>query len=444
MKLFRIALAAALLSFSGISHAQISFSAAVDLALRNSPRVKMAESEVNKARAVLAESHDVYIPSLTGGSGLGYTYGFPVGTPTLYSFTAQSLIFDQSQKNYIRAAREGLEASNLSLRDVRQAIAEDTAITYIILDADQNRVRALSDQFNSATRLVELVQARIDAGQDNHLELTRARRALAQIRLSRLLVDDDLDTQREHFMRLTGIASRRIETDTASIPAVPANLRFTISDGALSPAVQASYAIAQSRLQQAFGDARKMYRPQIVLAAQYNRFASFNNYQQYYCPDPLVPCQITNNVSFGIQLSLPIFDMNRRSHAHETMAEAQRSLHEADYARDQFLEGRRKASHAAAELAARAEVASLDRELAQDQLDIIRTQLTAGNPNGQAVTPKDEQNAIVGERQKYLDFLAADLQLRTAQINLLRASGQLEDWIKSSISVAPTTLPSIP
>lgn len=119
------------------------------------------------------------------------------------------------------------------------------------------------------------------------------------------------------------------------------------------------------------------------------------------------------------------------------MADAQHALHEADLARDQFLEGRNRTAHGVTEMAARAEVVGLDRELAQDQLDIIRTQLTAGNPNGQPITPKDEQNALVQERQKYLDFIDADLQLRNAQINLLRSSGQLESWLKTSLAITP-------
>jgi outer membrane protein TolC len=57
--------------------AQISFTTAVDLALKNSPKVLMAKAEVDKAIAALSETRDIYIPTLIGGSGLGYSYGFP-------------------------------------------------------------------------------------------------------------------------------------------------------------------------------------------------------------------------------------------------------------------------------------------------------------------------------------------------------------------------------
>src|SRR5437879_186933 len=63
--------AAAILLAATPAKAQISFTTAVDLALKNSPRVMAAEAEVAKAQAALEESKDVYIPTLVGGSGLG-------------------------------------------------------------------------------------------------------------------------------------------------------------------------------------------------------------------------------------------------------------------------------------------------------------------------------------------------------------------------------------
>ena len=47
--------------FTGVSaSAQISFASAIDLALRNSPRVRMAEAEVDRARAALAERRRMF------------------------------------------------------------------------------------------------------------------------------------------------------------------------------------------------------------------------------------------------------------------------------------------------------------------------------------------------------------------------------------------------
>lgn len=427
----RTLIAAACVSVAFGAQAQVSFHTAVDLALRSSPRVKMAEAEVERARASLEQSRDVYIPALNAGSGLGYTYGFPVGTPTLYNFTVQSLAFDMSQKNYIRAARLGLEAANLSLRDIRLQVAGDAANTYIALDNDLQRMRALTEESGASQRLVRIVQERLDAGQDTRMELTRSKLTDANIRLRRAHVESDLIFQRAHLSHLTGLPEDTITTETSSIPVMPTVQAYNRATPDDPPTVKAAYANADSKLQMAFGDARKMYRPQVYFAAQYNRFAAFNGYDQYYKnykPD---------NFSVGIQMSIPIFNFAARAKARETYADATRSRHEADYARDQFLDGRIHAVTAANELQLRTEVASLDRELAADQLDVVRTQLTSGNPGGTPVTPKEEQTAVVQERGKFLDFLETDLQLRQAQIDLMRVNGQLEDWLKASVTAAP-------
>ena len=60
--------------------------------------------------------------------------------------------------------------------------------------------------------------------------------------------------------------------------------------------------------------------------------------------------------------------------------------------------------------------------------------LQSGNGNLQEVqlTPKDEQQALVNERSRYVDLLDARFQLTQAQLNLLRSLGRIEDWAKSS------------
>jgi outer membrane protein TolC len=186
----------------------------------------------------------------------------------------------------------------------------------------------------------------------------------------------------------------------------------------------------------AFGDSRKMYRPQIGLGVQYSRLASFNNYADYYREGSF---NNYNNLQIGLQFTLPLFDKSKRAKARESLAEARRSLYEADQARNQFLEGRRRSNNSIRMLQARTEVASLQRELAENQIDVVRIQLRDGTSGGPPTTPKEEQNARIQERARYLDYLDADLQLRQTQLNLLRTNGQLEDWLKSaSQSQVPT------
>ena len=410
------------------ARAQLSFTSAVDLAIRNSPRVRMAEAEVNRARAGLADAHDVYIPSLLASSGLGYSYGYPIDTPTIFSFQAQSLVFSYSQFDYIRSARAGLQATNYSLQDVRQQVAEDAAITYLALDRAQQRRATMSDELHYAMKLEDIVHNRLDAGQDTEMELTRARRTVIQLRLQELQMDDEIATRTDHLLRLIGMYGFPIETVPGSVPEIPIYNTPTnpLSD---SPAVLAADANAKSKLEQAFGDARYTWRPQIGFAAKYSRFSTFNNYQLYY---PAIKNNF-NAIGAGIQISLPLFDAGHKARARESAAAAISSQQDAAFARQQEAEGRLKQQHSRDELLLQVKLATLDDQLAKQQLDAMLVQLNVGNGNssGPQMTPKDEQNARIQERQKYLDVLDAEFQLHQIEISLLRQTGQLEPWLKS-------------
>ena len=411
------------------AHSQISFTSAVDLALRNSPRVRMAEAEVDRARAAVAEAQDVYIPSLVASSGLGYSYGYPLGTPTLFSFQAQSLVYSASQNDYIRSARSSLDAANHSLRDVRQQIAEDTAITYLALDRAQQRRAAMTEEVAHASNLVTIVRDRLDAGQDTQIELTKARRLILQLRLQQLQMDDEVAAHNDHLSRLIGLVSMQLETVAGSIPEIPVVMSSngTVHD---SPAVLAAFANATAKRQLAIGDTKYTWRPQISFAAQYSRFSTFNNYQLYY---PAINNNF-NAVGIGVQIQLPLFDAIHKAKGRESLAAAVSSEQDAYSAREQEAEGRVKRQHGADELRLRLELAGLDNELTRQQLDALLVQLNAGtgNSGGPQMTPKDEQNARIQERQKYLDLLDSQFQLREIEINLLRQNGQLESWLKSA------------
>ena len=428
-RLLRLAITCTVVTAASVpAIAQISFTSAIGLALKNNPKVLMAQADVAKAQAALSESKDVYVPSVAGGSGLGYSYGFPVGQPSVFNFTTHSLVFNFSQANYIRASQFALKAANLALKDAQQAVTEDVAITYVSLDRDSQRQTALNEQEGYAARLIEIIQERLDAGQDTPIGLTGAKLSAAQIRLAKLRTDDEATDDRNHLARLIGLPAQGLNVVSGSVPAftaLPANVES--ASFPMSPAVASAYATASSKRQIALGDSRYLWRPQITFDAQYNRFAKYNNYDLYYSHFQ------HNNFGIGVQITLPVFDVGQRAKARESAADAAHAEHEADEAKDEFLEGRQKALHATAELAARAEVASLDQQLAQQQLAVMQVQLNAGNGSSSApqMTPKDEQTSRIAEREKFLTVLDTNFEMRKAEINLLRQTDQLEDWVKS-------------
>ena len=424
--------------------AQISLTTAVDLALHNSPRVKTAESEVLRAQAGLSESKDIYVPSVVASSGIGRTEGYPVGQPSILKIQAQSLIFSFSQLDYIRQARYGLNAASLSLADAREGVAADVALTFVALERDQQRDEALKQQRVYAERSVSVVHDRFDAGKDTAIDLTQAKLSLAQLNLVRLRDLNETDADRAHLARLMGIQPQALTVSDTDYPQPNLPDDTTgITSARLSPNVAAAYANARSKQEQAFGDARYLYRPQVGFGLEYDRFAtSLNNYNDYYKVN--LPA---NNAQIGAQISFPLFDRVHSARARESAAAAQSARHDADNLRDVAIDNQIRLFHATAELRQRAEVASLEQQLAQQQLDVLLVQLGApAEGRGPQMTPRDELNSRIAERDKYVSVLESTFQLRQAEINLLRQDGEVEDWLRRSLrnQIPTTTSPTAP
>jgi outer membrane protein TolC len=410
--------------------AQVSLSTVVDLALRNSAAVKIAGADVQRALASLAESRDAYLPSFVLGSAIGYSYGFPVGQPSVYNVGSQSLIYSFSQPDYIRAARAALNSAQLSLKDSGEQVALDTALAYIQLDSDTRQLEALKQEKEYAEKLATIERDRLLAGVDGRMEVTKAELTAAQVDAKRLHLEDDASQLQQKLGHLTGLPASSFVTDTKSIPASP---EFSADEAiedrviATNSGIQAAYANAKSKQMLSFGDDKQNYRPQFSFGAEYNRYAEFNNYAQYYQRFQ------HNNFDIGVQITFPIFDASRRAKARLSAADASRAGAEADQTKFQTSEQVYSLRHSILELAAQQRIAQLKSELAQEQLETVRAQLQngSGSANAAPVTPKDEELALIQERERYADALDATFSMIRVELSLMRSLGQLEEWVHS-------------
>jgi outer membrane protein TolC len=432
----KAAVAGLAMGLCACASAQMSLASAVDLALRSSPKVRAAQASVDKARASLAQVHDAYIPSISADLGYGEGIGPPSGLPTVFSLSSQSLLFNFSQQDNVRAAAAGVQAATLAMQETRNQIAEDVAITYLDLDNAQQRQKVTGQEYEIATHLAGIVQDRLAAGQDTQLESLRAQRTVVLIRQEKHHTDDEIATLSGHLSRLVGLPESQLTTVSVSIPAMPAISTFN-DNAPDSFGIQAAFSNAKSKQEVAFGASRFRFRPQLSLGANYSYLDTReHDFLTYY---PAFNGKSSNDASIYIQLHLPIFDMGHEDHAREAEAEARHARLEAEDQRNQFLEGRLKLRRSLDELSDSYALAEIDREIAQQQLDAVLVQLNAnaGDPNKPQMTPKDEQNARLQERQKFVDLLDTRGQLGRAQINLMRQTGQLDSWLKTAITPSP-------
>jgi len=408
--------------------AQVSLTTVVDLAQRNSTSVRIAQSDVDKAAAQIQQVTDAYVPSLIIGSQVGYSHGFPTGQPSVASATMQSLVFSASQRQYAKAARAGLQAADLALKDAREQVALDASTAYIEFDTVNSELAAARQQEQFAANLVRIESDRSQAGIDSNLDLLQTRLTAAQLQLKRLHLESRAATLAEQIAVLTGMPVGSITPDHASIPEIPA---ITAATPARSTAgLDSASALALSKQLKARGDQLATSHFQIGFGAVYNYDSNeLNSYSTYY--NNFTP----NNVSFGLQFQIPLFDLAKHAIARQSAADALRAKVEAEQDRNQNDIQVASLSSNLLELNAQAEVASLKQQIASEQLKSVLAQLDLGNgassgPNAQPQTnPKTEQLARIDERQKFQDALDASFDLAKARLGLLRALGHMEDWL---------------
>jgi outer membrane protein TolC len=407
--------------------AQISFYTAVDLALRNSHDVKMAAADVDRAAAGVSQARDAYVPTMAIGSSLGYSYGFPVGQPTVANASANSLLVSFSQPAMIRSARASLAAAQASLRDTREKVVADAALIYIELDTDKRELEALDQQHSFGERLVEIERERNATGLSSAMDVTQAELTNAQLELRRLHIQDHMRLLQLRLANLTGLTENSMAPESSSIPTAPVAPTADTMNATLSThsaAIAASEADVKSKQEIALGDSRKEWRPQVAFGVQYSRYAKFNNYAEYYLRFQ------HNNFDVGVDVKLPIFDAEARDRARGSAADALHAREQANLFRLQLSEQTRELSGSLGELRAQQKIARLQSDYAQENLDAVMTQLQSGsgNPNATPLTPRDEQKARIEERRRYVDKLDADFQLIQAEIQLQRSLGIVEEW----------------
>lgn len=262
---------------------QLSLQASVDLALKNSPRVRVAQADLAKTLAAWQEARDAYIPVVTTQPGYGQSTGAPLGVPVIFSISAQSLVFSFQQRDNVRAADQAREAAQHLLERERIQVVQDATNTYIALDNAQTRRAVVRRELTLADQLVNVTSERIAAGVDAKVELPKSRRTALQIQLGALSLDDEIAFNARHLANLTGLPVGSIRTESSSIPELtPIRPSTTAADAADDQGIQALVAGARAKQYTAFADHRYMLRPQVTFGFNYSRVAtSLSSYAAY-------------------------------------------------------------------------------------------------------------------------------------------------------------------
>jgi outer membrane protein TolC len=403
---------------------------AVQLALSHSTMTTAATADQVHAYQTFLEVRNSFIPQVTVGSGLAYAFGFPLSlegsAPTIFNVTAQSYLLNFAQRDLVRAARAEWRASSLQTRDQRSQVMLDTALSYAELDKWERELRVLQDQNGVSQRVVVVVSERIKEGVDSPLDETKARLTNAQVRLRMAQAQGAADILRTHLAQLTGVPAQSITTVSESVPALPAPVDPPAAEAAGGTAVESNDAVqaAEERARAQLLNARAAHRqmwPSADLAAQYGLISTaFTNFEQFFVPHSFQ----NQNVTAGLVIRFPFLNFSGRAAARAADADAIRARKDVQAAKDQLSLDKLRLQRAVEQAAAAREVAELQSELANSNRNAVQARMQAAT-----ATLAEMQQAALDADERAAALMDAEFDLQHAQLQLLRATGELENWV---------------
>ncbi len=401
----------------------LAFRTAIELALKNSVTNAIGQADLRRARATVQQSRDAFVPQMIFGSGLGWSYGFPLSlegaAPSIFNVNVQGMLLNAAQRDAIKAARADTDLTTAQNIDRRNDVIMETAVSYIQLDLLESSLTVQNEQQEAATKFQKIVDQRVHEGLDSQIETTRAKLVVARTRLSISQTRAAADQLRLRLSQLTGLAANAIETSTETIP----RLHSVSQDEDLaaqavdkSPVVKMAVTASQIKSFRAQMEHKQLY-PSVDLVAQYAVLSRFNNYDQFFQKFQ------RHNVTAGVAIRFPFLNAAQHAAADAAKADAEKSRKEAQAVKEQVNGETLKLQRSVEQLSAARDVAQLEHLLAQSDVETAHTRIEAGQ-----ASVKEEQNARIAEHQRYTAYLESNFELDKAQVQLLRQTGELESW----------------
>jgi outer membrane protein TolC len=258
---------------------------------------------------------------------------------------------------------------------------------------------------------------RAEAGLELPIEITRAQLTAARIEQSIARLEDREDALAEQLRTDLGLGpDQSVEVAAEDLPATGTG---NVAADFLSRVVQESLPVRQAASERETMAARLQGErgsrwPTFSINGQYNVLAKFNDYDVFFNKFQ------RNNFVAGVQIRIPLFAARTSS----GIAAAQANLAAAEVAvetrrSEVSLDLRHRVRQGRETETARV-VARLELELAQQSLGVLQAQFNEGR-----ASLRDLEAAQLEQNDKWLAFLDADFARQQAQLELMRATGQV-------------------
>jgi outer membrane protein TolC len=403
-----------------LSPLRFTLKQAVATSLQKSREISLARLQYETSRQEAGVTRSQFLPNLYTGSGVAYTSGFPLlaggGAPALFTLSYNQELFNLPARGDVRAEEQKSEQQRFTIDAVRDGVIQRTVSAYLELAKVRRQLELLGSERESAQKILDYTRQRAEAGYELPIEVTRAQLTAAQVEQRRAQLEDQEDTAADQLRVLLGLEpDQPIQVTAEEIPPAADQTIANLVQEALrnNPEVKAAESERTASELRLKGE-RGGYWPTIGLIGQYNLLAKFNNYDQFFNKFQ------RNNFIAGIDIKIPIFASHTSAAISFARANLTASQMQVENKRAQVSLDVRHKARQARQMDMTREVARLELELAQQNLQVLQSQFQQGR-----ASIRDLEGGQLDENEKWLAFLDAEFAHQQAELDLLRTTGQL-------------------
>jgi outer membrane protein len=407
--------------FAAETH-RMDLKATLQRAKEQSPEVLLTRLDESNAQQRIQVARDPFSPKLVAGSGLAYTYGFPMSiegsAPSLFQVKASQSIVNRPQSYLLAKAKVDAKSAQQLVNIKRDEVLERTAKLFLDADRAARNLKIVTGQIDNLEVVLSTVRARLEEGRALPIEVQRADVNLKKARQRQRILEVERKQTEHNLAFVLGYESEdRVETISES------PLQFTLAaapETAIQEALDSSRELKklQNDLQSKTLEIqanKSAWLPQVDLIAQYALFSRFNNLDQYFNRFQ------ANNGQLGVSFKFPIVP------GPASAAGAVQAQNEVSKLRIQVTTTRNRIEMDTRKLFEDLQLQKENRELAKLDLDIAREQIAinlAQMEEGKGTRRQVEESRFL-EAEKWLAYWDAQYLYDRARISLLAATGGL-------------------
>jgi outer membrane protein TolC len=261
---------------------------AVTLAVQSSSEVALARARYGVAEQRAALEDAPFGPNLFAGSGVGYTYGFPMtpggAAPALFNVSYVQTLFNPPLKGQVRAAERHAEVERLILERSRDAVILRTAGIFLNLAQMRQALDARRGMRDAVRRIQDITDSRVVEGHELPVERLHAKLAAARAEQAIVELEGSEEALATELRELTGIPRDRpldiVPESLAAQPEQPLAELLAHASAGNTELQQAVYE-QRARTDRLRGE-RGGYWPAVDLVGEYAMLGRFNNYDEFF------------------------------------------------------------------------------------------------------------------------------------------------------------------